>query len=125
METFENKILDFNWQKIVEEMHEKGFAIISKLLTDQQCSKLINEYNNTNSYRKTVVMERYRFGLSEYKYFNYPLPNLIQDIRKNVYSKLVPIANTWMKVLNIATDFSDTHQELLMQCNQNNQFKIR
>ena len=77
METFENKILDFNWQKIVEEMQEKGFAIISKPLTDQQCSKLINEYNNTNSYRKTVVMERYRFGLSEYKYFNYPLPNLL------------------------------------------------
>lgn len=119
----EDKIASINWQNIVEEMHEKGFATIPKFLTDEQCTELINEYNYPNAYRKTVVMERYRFGLGEYKYFNYPLPNLIQSIRESIYPKLAPIANTWMKVLNIDTIFPETHQELLKQCNVNNQLK--
>ncbi|WP_310555717.1 2OG-Fe(II) oxygenase [Flavobacterium sp.] len=118
-----NRISDINWQIVTEEMHEKGYAIIPKLISSEQCTELIIEYNNPNSYRKTVVMERYRFGLGEYKYFNYPLPDLIQNIRESVYPKLVPIANAWMKVLNIPTIFPQTHQQLLEQCNDNNQTK--
>ena len=118
-----DSIANIDWQMVTEEMHEKGFAIIPKLLSNEQCSELIRGYDHPTAYRKTVVMERYRFGLGEYKYFNYPLPNLIQSIRENVYSYLSLIANTWMRVLNIATIFPDTHQELLKQCNENNQLK--
>ena len=112
-----------DWASVIEEMHEKGYAIIPKFISNEQTIELINEYNNTNAYRKTVVMERYRFGLGEYKYFNYPLPNLIQNIRESIYPKLAPIANAWMKVLNIDKIFPNTHQELLEQCNANNQTK--
>lgn len=123
MEHIEEKIMSLNWQNITEEMHEKGYAIIPKLLTSNQCTELISEYNNPNAYRKTVVMERYRFGLGEYKYFNYPLPNLIQNIRTTVYPFLSPIANAWFKVLNIDTVFPETHHQLLEQCHSNNQNK--
>ncbi len=36
---------------------------------------------------------------------------------------LAPIANLWMKVLNIETRFPDTHKELLEQCHHNHQLK--
>lgn len=117
------KIASIDWQNIAEEMHAKGFSIIPKLITNEQCTELIRSYNSPNSYRKTVLMERYRFGLGEYKYFNYPLSNLIQSIRESIYPKLAPIANAWMKVLNIATLFPDSLQDLLKQCNENNQTK--
>lgn len=123
MKPIVDKITSINWQGITEEMHEKGFAIIPEFLETEQCGELIRNYDNVNAYRKTVVMERYRFGLGEYKYFNYPLPDLIQSIRESVYPKLVPIANAWMKVLNIPMIFPDTHHELLKQCNENNQLK--
>ena len=123
MENSEEKIVPLNWLTVAEEMHEKGFAVIPKFLTNKQCTELISEYNNPNSYRKTVVMERYHFGLGEYKYFNYPLPNLIQSIRESIYPKLAPIANAWMKVLNIDAIFPNTHQQLLEQCHSNNQKK--
>ena len=97
-----NRISNINWQIVTEDMHEKGFTIIPKLLTNNQCIELIGSYDDPNAYRKTVVMERYRFGLGEYKYFNYPLPNLIQSIREKVYLNLAPIANAWMKVLNLS-----------------------
>ena len=123
MEHIEERIMSINWQNITEEMHEKGFAIIPKLLSNDQCTELINDYNNPTIYRKMVVMERYRFGLGEYKYFNYPLPNLIQNIRTRIYPFLSPIANAWFKVLNIDTVFPETHQQLLEQCHSNNQKK--
>lgn len=123
MEHIEEKITSLNWQHITEEMHEKGFVIIPKLLSYNQCDELISGFNNSSIYRKTVVMERYRFGLGVYKYFNYPLPNLIQNIRTTVYRFLSPIANAWFKVLNIDTVFPETHQQLLEQCHSNNQKK--
>lgn len=123
MKTIKAKLTDINWQVISESMNEKGFAIIPKLLSDKQCEELINNYNTESLYRKTVVMKRYRFGLGEYKYFNYPLPKIIQKIREHTYPKLVLIANLWMKVLKIDKSFPETFEELLTLCHQNNQLK--
>ncbi|MNK03508.1 hypothetical protein D3C87_213570 [compost metagenome] len=117
------KIASINWENIVEEMHENGYAIVPKLISNEQCRELIDNYENPVAYRKRVVMERHRFGLGEYKYYQYPLPNLIQSIRENIYPYLAPIANIWMKVLNIAATFPETHEALLEQCKENNQTK--
>jgi uncharacterized protein len=121
--TISEKLTALDWDKITAEMHEKGYALVSKLLANDQCATLIQGYNDSDAYRKTVVMERYRFGLGEYRYFNYPLPDIIQNIRENVYPKLAPIANAWMKALNIDTQFPDTFQALQNLCHVNNQVK--
>lgn len=117
------KLQETDWEIVANEMHQNGFAILPNLLSDQQCEALKAEYNNPTAYRKTVVMERYRFGLGEYKYFNYPLPDIIQQIRTNIYPKLVPIANMWFRALNIDKQFPLKHAELLQQCHANNQQK--
>jgi uncharacterized protein len=108
--------------KITSDMHDKGYTLMPGFLSDDQCRELKAGYN-TASYRKTVVMERYRFGLGEYKYFAYPLPPLIQSIRESLYPVLAPIANAWMNVLGIETRFPDTFAELQKLCHVNNQVK--
>ncbi|MFD1631741.1 2OG-Fe(II) oxygenase [Pseudopedobacter beijingensis] len=123
MQEIIQKIENADWQSITASMHQNGYSIIPNLLSNQQCETLKAEYNTPATYRKTVVMERYRFGLGEYKYFNYPLPDIIQQIRTSIYSKLAPIANTWFKVLNIDKQFPATHEELLQECHQNGQQK--
>lgn len=123
METIISKINSFDWFEITQEMHEKGFVIVPKLLSHDNCEILKANYNDHKTYRKTVVMERYRFGLGEYKYFDYPLPELIQTIRTAIYPRLAPIANVWMKVLNIDKKFPVLHEELLEECRKNNQLK--
>jgi hypothetical protein len=123
MENFETKLSTTNWQDVTESMNGKGYALIPKILTDDQCEELIQAYDNEHLYRKTVVMERYRFGLGEYKYFDYPLPKIIQTLRETMYPKLSPIANLWMKVLKIEKLFPSTLEELQLLCHQNNQLK--
>lgn len=117
------KTEQIDWASIEDQMHEKGFAIISKFLSDKKCNELMERYEHPQAYRKTVVMERYRFGLGEYKYFNYPLPEIIQQIRTNIYPNLAPIANTWFNALKIDRQFPLQHAELLQQCYENNQDK--
>lgn len=117
------KIEHTDWQHIAEKMHQNGYVIIPDLLSNEQCEELKSCYNHPDAYRKTVIMERYRFGQGEYKYFNYPLPGLIQVIRTSIYPKLVPIANTWFKALGIQSQFPLQHSELLTECHQNGQEK--
>lgn len=123
MQNIIQKIENADWQSITETMHQNGYAIVPKLLSDKQCEVLKADYDNSNLYRKTVVMARYRFGLGEYKYFNYPLPDVIQTVRTNIYPKLAPIANAWFKALKIDTEFPLNHEELLKQCHENGQQK--
>jgi hypothetical protein len=112
-----------NWPSVTESMNANGYAIIPGLIPPGDCADLIQNYGNSSAYRKTVVMERYRFGLGEYKYFAYPLPPLVQQVREQVYPNLAPIANNWMKALNITTVFPDTFAELQQLCHANKQDK--
>jgi hypothetical protein len=123
MQDITNKLENTDWENITETMHQNGYAVIADFLSEEQCEALKAAYNNPDSYRKTVVMERHRFGLGEYKYFHYPLPDLIQQIRTGIYPKLAPIANSWFKALNMSEKFPLEHAELLQQCHENGQQK--
>lgn len=123
MENIIQKIENTDWKAITETMHQNGYAIIPNLLSGEQCETLKSNYNNSNLYHKTVTMARYRFGLGEYKYFKYPLPDIIQTVRTNIYPHLAPIANAWFKALKIDVSFPPDHQELLRQCHENGQKK--
>lgn len=122
-ETIEHSLPQADWPLMTEHMHEKGYALIPQCISEEQCEELIADYSMETAYRKTVVMERYRFGLGEYKYFNYPLPPLIQSIRETIYPKLSPVANAWMNVLQIDKTFPDTFNQLQDLCHANGQLK--
>ncbi|MFP8892309.1 2OG-Fe(II) oxygenase [Chryseobacterium sp. EZn1] len=116
-------IKNIDWESLTETMHQNGYAIIDNLLSENECEKLKLDYDHPAFYRKTVVMARHRFGLGEYKYFNYPLPEIIQTIRKTIYPYLAPVANAWFKALQIDIQFPSDHQEFLDQCHLNGQQK--
>jgi hypothetical protein len=102
------RISSLEWSAIAPDLHDRGFVIVKNVLTPGECGRLINEYN-ADEYRKTISMERYRFGSGEYKYFKYPLPEIITDLRENVYARIAPVANSWMEELGIDTRFPPTH----------------
>lgn len=112
-----------DWDAATASLHEHGYALLPRVLDVRDCDILMDAYGSPGLYRKTISMERYRFGKGEYKYFSYPLPSLIQSIREKVYPKLTPIANTWMRTLNDSRTFPADLQSLLAQCREYGQDK--
>ena len=117
------KNLEINWETVTASMHENGYCLLPGVMNKDDCDLLISNYEKPHFYRKTISMERYRFGLGEYKYFQYPLPDIIQNIRESIYPKLAPIANKWMQVLHIHKTFPDSFAELQKLCHEIDQTK--
>jgi hypothetical protein len=61
-------------------------------------------------------MARHGFGKGEYRYFSYPLPDLVGGLRAALYPRLAPIANEWNARMNIDTRYPSTHAAFLMAC---------
>jgi hypothetical protein len=123
MDNIETRLAAKDWEAITQELHDKGFVIVENVLTEKECDTLISEYDADDTYRKTISMERYRFGQGEYKYFQYPLPALITELREKIYAKIAHVANQWMQELNIDKQFPATHQEMKKLCQEHGQEK--
>ena len=123
MENIETRLASKDWQAIRKELHNNGFAIVKQVLTKEECDGLIAEYDADNTYRKTINMARYRFGLGEYKYFQYPLPPLISKMRETVYAEIAPVANQWMQELNVDKKFPANHRAMKKLCHEHGQEK--
>jgi hypothetical protein len=112
---------DLKWDKVSADMDDKGYALVPNVLTGVECDSFIGQYADDELYRKTIVMERYQYGLGEYKYFKYPLPALVEQLRETIYPQLAPIANNWMQLLNKEIRFPATLAELLEYCHAQGQ----
>lgn len=112
-----------DWSSIQEQMNDKGYALLPGMIPHETCDALQALYDQPEHYRKTIVMERYRFGKGTYKYFNYPLPDIIQNIREAVYPYLATIANGWMQALQTGQQFPEQFRELQQQCHTAGQDK--
>jgi len=121
--SIKNNIKHADWQTATDSLHNKGFALLHDMLEPAACDALISGYGDENLYRKTITMERYRFGLGEYKYFNYPLPHILQTIRETVYPFIAPVANAWMKALGIPQTYPGSFAEFQQVCHAHNQTK--
>ncbi len=123
MNDVRTKIEGLNWANITSGMQQKGYVLIQGLLSEKICAELIGLYISPGRFRKTVVMERYRFGLGEYKYFDYPLPPVVQALREQLYSRLAPIANRWISDLKMDAFFPDELRGLHQECLEHGQQK--
>src|ERR1041385_1687456 len=109
--------------KELESLNSTGFAVIQNFLSDAQCAELINNYSNDQLYRSTIDMKRYRFGEGQYRYFNYPLPPIIQQIRTELYPQLAMLANEWHEKLSINLKYPSTHEEFIEDCRKHEQLR--
>ena len=117
------KLDQLPWTQVHDSLNRRGFATISSMIDSARCDELISRYSEEHLYRKTVVMERHRFGLGEYKYFDYPLPDYIEWLRGNIYRHLVPVANAWMRTLKIDRQYPANHELFLKHCHDHGQEK--
>jgi hypothetical protein len=107
-----------DWQRIGDDLDARGCAVIENLLTPQQCADLAALYPDDSRFRSRVVMARHGFGRGEYKYFSYPLPELIADLRPALYAPLSQIANRWNATMGIDVRYPATHDAFLARCHE-------
>lgn len=68
-------------------------------------------------------MSRHNFGQGEYKYFAYPLPERIAELRSALYPRLAAIANRWNEALGIETRYPPEHADYLARCHEAGQLR--
>jgi uncharacterized protein len=105
-----------DWNKIAGSLDECGYAVTPPLLTAQECGSLAALYAKDEAFRSRVVMQRHAFGRGEYKYFRYPLPNVVEQLRRTIYPHLAPIANRWRNKLNEEGRFPPSLARYLDEC---------
>ncbi len=117
------RIGTLDWERVSQELDAQGKAMIEHLLTADECHSLAALYPKDDMFRSGVVRARHRFGRGEYKYFSYPLPRLIANLRTAVYPNLVPTANRWNNAMGISVQYPEKHEDFIERCHQAGQVK--
>ena len=112
-----------DWERVSQELDEQGSAVIERLLSPEECHQLAALYPEDGLFRSHIVMAKHGFGRGEYKYFAYPLPGLIADLRTAVYPYLVPIANRWNQAMGVDVSYPAIHAEFIERCHQAGQVR--
>ncbi len=107
---------EIDWHEIAESLDCFGCATVPRLLSAAECEGLGAMYADESRFRKRVVMAQHGFGSGEYKYFSYPLPKRIADLRTVLYPPLAKVANGWNEALNSEGRFPPTHAGFLKRC---------
>jgi uncharacterized protein len=107
-----------DWPALSAELSSYGCAVLDGLLTPQECSDIAALYPQEEHFRSHIHMARHGFGKGEYRYFKYPLPRLIADLRTVLYPRVALIANRWNERLGDPARHPGSHAEFLALCHQ-------
>ena len=107
-----------DWLEVERDLDTQGNAVLQQLISPEECAQLAALYDREGGFRSRIVMARHGFGRGEYKYFDYPLPPLIAELRSSLYRQLAPIANRWNKAMGIGVQYPGSHAEFLERCHR-------
>ena len=107
-----------DWDHITADLDAQGCAVLKGLLSPEECDELASLYPDDSRFRSKVVMGRHGFGRGEYKYFSYPLPELIAELRPALYARLVGVANRWNQAMGIDINYPASHAAFLKRCRE-------
>ena len=105
-----------DWPQAERDLDAQGCAVLKSLLTPDECRALAALYPDDAIFRSRIVMGRHGFGRGEYKYFSYPLPDLIAQLRPALYARLKGVANRWNEAMGIDIRYPDRHEAFLRRC---------
>ncbi|TLP71363.1 proline hydroxylase [Pseudomonas nitroreducens] len=117
------KLATLDWPALTQQLDADGHALIPGLLDRAQCETLRALYDQDALFRSRVVMARHNFGLGEYRYFAYPLPTLLQELRQAFYPTLRTIANSWQERMGTGIQYPPEHADFLAQCHASGQHR--
>jgi hypothetical protein len=112
----EARVTAYDWQELAGELDKYGCAVLPKLLSPEECRAIAALYADESHFRSHIQMARHGFGKGEYRYFKYPLPGILGDLRTALYPHLASVANEWNGRLGIDDRFPVDHASFLKRC---------
>src|SRR6478735_1748631 len=112
----EIRVTAYDWQALAGELDTYGCAVLPKLLSAEECRSIAELYPDESHFRSHIHMARHGFGKGEYRYFKYPLPDLLGGIRTALYPHLADVANSWNLRMGLDERFPVDHAAFLRQC---------
>jgi hypothetical protein len=112
----EARIASYDWPALAGELDNYGCAVLRKLLSPQECHTMAALYPDESHFRSHIHMARHGFGKGEYRYFKYPLPEILDAIRSALYPPLAGLANEWNVRMGIDERYPDQHAAFLKRC---------
>lgn len=109
-------MIPIDWRQIHQELDAQGWAVVKGMLNAADCGLIAKLFASQTGFRSHVHMARHGFGKGEYKYFCYPLPDQIAQLRASLYPPLSEIANRWNAAMGLPEHYPATHAEYLRQC---------
>lgn len=106
---------DLNPANLAADLTLNGYAV-RPLLDPATCRSLEGLYDQDSPFRKRIVMEKHGYGRGEYKYFSYPLPPVVAELRARLYPALAAVANEWRRALGQDGVFPETLAAYLDCC---------
>lgn len=122
MTTIPQRVQSLDWEEIGESLERDGYATVPPVLAAGECVALSESYGDDSAFRSHVVMSRFGFGRGEYKYFKYPLPKAVAELREHLYPGLARIANAWTRQVG-GKELPDEHSDYLKICRSAGQLK--
>jgi len=123
--TVKGKVDALDWKAAEDSLSARGFTVTAPILTAEDCAELVALYDDEKRFRSRIIMERYRFGVGDYKYFENPLPPVVASLRTTAYPHLAAIANRWAEALGQrGAEYPPAHGEFLKICHQAGQKKL-
>ena len=119
----EQRVAACDWMALTRELDSFGCAVLSQLISPEECRAIAALYPDESHFRSHVVMARHGFGKGEYRYFRYPLPDLIGDLRTALYPRLAGIANGWNERMGLDERYPDDHASFLKRCHEAGQMR--
>jgi uncharacterized protein len=117
------RVAAIDWTQATNDLDAQGCVVLKGLLTAEECRGLAARYPDDGIFRNRIVMGRHGFGRGEYKYFSYPLPQPIAELRPALYSHLQPIANRWNEAMDIDIRYPQSHEAFLARCHKAGQLR--
>ncbi len=114
--TWRQRVDSADWDAVTDEINDVGGALLPQLITKAEARKLRELYADDQRFRATIDMSRYRFGEGEYRYFERPYPEPIDELKRALYPRLLPIARDWWAKLGRATPWPDDLDDWLDMC---------
>lgn len=112
----EARVAAYDWQAHTSDLDSYGCTVLPELLSPEDCRAMASLYAEDSPFRSRVVMARHGFGKGEYRYFRYPLPDLVASLRTTLYPHLAGLANGWNQRMGIDRRYPGEHAAFLAQC---------